>query len=62
MAGTASWVNLSKALVVLGPPGVVTVRSTTPATPAGEVALSCVAELTAMVGAANAPKLTPSPR
>jgi hypothetical protein len=52
-------VKLSAALVVLVPPAVVTVTSTMPAEPAGEVALIEVALLTVNEVAAAPPKLPP---
>ena len=56
--GAASLVNRSLAAVALDPLGVVTVTSTVPAGPAGELAASSVAELTVKVVAAGVPKWT----
>ena len=51
--------NLSLAPVADVPPFVVTVMSTIPAAPAGEVAVICVGEFTVKLVAALAPNLTP---
>jgi hypothetical protein len=51
-------VNLSAALAVLVPPGVVTVTSTVPTAPAGDVAVMVVALVTVNDAAAVAPKAT----
>jgi hypothetical protein len=51
-------VNWSAELVALVPPGVVTVTSTAPAEPAGEVAVIWVAELTVKVVALVLPSFT----
>ena len=50
--------NWSAADVALVPPDVVTIMSTVPAAPAGEVAVICVAELTVYDVALFAPNLT----
>ncbi len=51
--------NSSAGEVALVPPGVVTMTSTVPAGPAGEVAVTDVAEPTVKVVAPFEPKLTP---
>jgi len=55
----ATYVNWSAAPVALVPPGVVTVTSTTPAAPAGEIAVTDVLLFTTTPVAAVPPKFTP---
>ena len=50
--------NRLATVAALVPPGVVTVRSTAPADPAGAVAVICVAETTVKLLAAVPPNLT----
>ena len=57
-AGGVTKVNWSAALVVLVPAGVVTVMSTVPNDPAGEVALSCPGETSETLDAGELPKST----
>src|SRR5580704_14819853 len=57
--GSAAYVNWSAGLTALVPRGVVTVTSTTPALPAGMVAVMVVALTTAKVAAVAPVKLVP---
>ncbi len=56
--GGGAYVNWSAGLVVDVPDGLVTLTSTVPTAPAGEVAVMEVAELTVKVEAATEPKRT----
>jgi hypothetical protein len=56
--GVAIYVNLSADVVALVPPGVMTVTSTGPAEPPGEVAVIWVAEFTVKAVAAVPPNIT----
>ena len=56
--GAATYVNWSAGVIALVPPGVMTLTSTVPAVPAGEVAVILVAEFTVKAVAAVFPKLT----
>jgi hypothetical protein len=59
--GIASYVNWSEMLVALVPPGVVTVTSTVPAVPVGDVAVIELALFTVTPVAAVVPNLTVAP-
>ena len=58
IVGTATYVNWSALLVALVPPAVVTVTSTVPTLPAGEMAVMDIAELTVKLLAATEPNIT----